>query len=68
MTPEQLYEALRKVQEPKGYFFNKDKRWSEIIEGPLVNKNATAIILTMPTGVRGPRKGPDIVCPASIAR
>ncbi len=25
MEVEQLYEILRKVQEPKGYFFNKDK-------------------------------------------
>ena len=27
MTPEQLYDTLRKIQEPKGYEFNKDKPW-----------------------------------------
>ena len=25
MKVEQLYETLKKVQEPKGYYFNKDK-------------------------------------------
>jgi len=24
---EKLYETLRKLQEPKGYYFNKDGRW-----------------------------------------
>ena len=27
MQPAELYEMLKKVQEPKGYFFNKDKDW-----------------------------------------
>ncbi|GKT08069.1 ferredoxin:thioredoxin reductase [Desulforhabdus sp. TSK] len=40
MTVEQLYEALRKVQEPKGYFFNKDKeKVFELLEGLLINKD-----------------------------
>ena len=25
MTAEQLYEMLRKIQEPKGYFFNRER-------------------------------------------
>ncbi len=40
MNVEQLYEVLRKSQEPKGYFFNKDKpRVFELLEGLLVNKD-----------------------------
>ncbi|MFH1116274.1 MAG: ferredoxin-thioredoxin reductase catalytic domain-containing protein [Pseudomonadota bacterium] len=36
---EKLYEMLRKVQEPKGYFFNKDReRVLELLEALLVNK------------------------------
>lgn len=36
---EELYEALRKIQEPKGYYFNKDKRKVlELLDGLLVNK------------------------------
>ena len=27
MVPPELYDMLKKVQEPKGYFFNKDKGW-----------------------------------------
>ena len=36
---EKLYEMLRKVQEPKGYFFNSDKeRVLELLEALLLNK------------------------------
>ena len=36
---EQLYEMLRKTQEAKGYFFNRDrKRVFLLLEGLLVNK------------------------------
>ncbi len=39
MTVDELYEALKKTQEPKGYYFNKDKnRTFELLEGLLVNK------------------------------
>ena len=39
MNADQLYEALRKVQEPKGYYFNKDKaRVFQLLEGLLENK------------------------------
>ena len=37
---EKLYEMLKKVQEPKGYYFNRDKeRVFELLEALLVNKN-----------------------------
>ena len=36
---EKLYEILKKVQEPKGYFFSKDsKRVLELMDALLVNK------------------------------
>jgi ferredoxin-thioredoxin reductase catalytic subunit len=36
---EKLYDMLRKVQEPKGYYFNKDKdRVFELLEALIVNK------------------------------
>lgn len=39
MNAEQLYEVLTKSQEPKGYFFNKDKRRVfDLLEGLLLNK------------------------------
>ena len=39
MNVEQLYEFLKKAQEAKGYFFNKDKkRVFDLLEGLLVNK------------------------------
>lgn len=39
MNVDQLYEALRKVQEPKGYYFNRDKaRVFQLLQGLLENK------------------------------
>jgi ferredoxin-thioredoxin reductase catalytic subunit len=39
MNAEQLYEQLRKFQESKGYFFNKDKKMvMDLLESLLVNK------------------------------
>lgn len=39
MKAEELYEKLRKIQEPQGYFFNKDKEAVfELINGLIQNK------------------------------
>jgi len=39
MEVEKLYEMLRKVHEPKGYYFNNDKeKVTELLEGLLLNK------------------------------
>lgn len=36
---EKLYEMLKKVQEPKGYYFNKDKeKVMELLEGLRINR------------------------------
>jgi ferredoxin-thioredoxin reductase catalytic chain len=40
MDAEKLYEILKKSQEEKGYYFNKDKkRVFELLEGLLLNKD-----------------------------
>jgi ferredoxin-thioredoxin reductase catalytic chain len=38
MNVEQLYEMLKKTQEPKGYYFNKDrKKVFDLLEGLITN-------------------------------
>ena len=37
---EKLYEALKKIQEPKGYFFNKDReRTIDLLEASCSTRN-----------------------------
>ena len=39
MEVEKLYEMLKKAQEPKGYYFNKDKEFVfELLEALIANK------------------------------
>lgn len=41
MEIQKLYESLKKIQEPKGYYFNKDKDLVfELLESLLLNKEA----------------------------
>jgi ferredoxin-thioredoxin reductase catalytic subunit len=65
MDAAQLYEMLRKVQEPKGYFFNKDKeRVFELLEALLINKDRYGYMVCpcrLACGDRGADK--DIICP-----
>ena len=62
---EKLYEMLKKVQEPKGYFFNKDKgRVFELLEALLLNKERygyTSCPCRLSSGDR--EKDKDILCP-----
>jgi ferredoxin-thioredoxin reductase catalytic chain len=62
---EKLYETLKKVQEPKGYYFNKDKkRVLELIDALLVNKKRYGYMscpCRLAAGVRELDK--DISCP-----
>jgi len=40
MDTEQLYDALKKIQEPKGYYFNNDKeKVFALLKGLLINKD-----------------------------
>ena len=62
-----LYEMLKKVQEPKGYFFNKDmERTSEILEGLLTNRERYGYMCCpcrLATGNRD--RDSDIMCPCA---
>ncbi len=69
MSPDQnaaqLYETLRKIQEPKGYFFNKDKEMDlELMASLLNNKDRhgyMACPCRLASGDRNQDK--DIICP-----
>jgi ferredoxin-thioredoxin reductase catalytic chain len=64
---EKLYEMLRKVQEPKGYFFSSDKeRVFELLDGLLLNKDRygyTCCPCRLASGDR--KKDQDIICPCT---
>lgn len=66
MTEEgKLYELLRKIQEPKGYFLNKDRAWAlSIIAALLVNKARYGYMVCPCRLAAGDReKDKDIICP-----
>jgi ferredoxin-thioredoxin reductase catalytic chain len=62
---EKLYETLRKIQEPKGYFFNKDRdRVLELLEALLINKERYGYMCCPCRLSSGDReKDADIICP-----
>ena len=62
---EKLYEMLKKVQEPKGFFFNRDKeRVFELLEGLLLNKERYGYMACPCRLASGNREGDrDIFCP-----
>ncbi len=65
MEAEQLYEMLRKMQEPKGYFFSRDKEWVlDILRGLLTNKERYGYMSCPCRLASGDReKDKDIICP-----
>ena len=65
MDIEKLYEMLRKVQEPKGYYFSNDKeRTFELLEGLLENKERYGYMVCPCRLASGDREGDkDIICP-----
>ena len=62
---ERLYETLKKVQEPKGYYFNRDKaKVLELIEGLILNRERYGYMscpCRLASGNR--KKDADILCP-----
>ena len=64
-NPEQLYETLRKIQEPKGYFFNKDKEMVlELMASLLTNKDRHGYMVCPCRLASGDRdQDKDIICP-----
>ncbi len=62
---DQLYENLRRIQEPKGYFFNRDRaRVNELLEALLLNKERYGYMCCPCRLSSGNReKDKDIICP-----
>lgn len=65
MNAEQLYEQLRKVQEPKGYYFNKDTELvMDLLNSLLVNKERYGYMACPCRLAAGDKeKDKDITCP-----
>jgi len=62
---EKLYEMLRKLQEPKGYYFNADRELVfELLEGLLTNKQRYGYMCCpCRLAVNDREKDRDILCP-----
>ena len=65
MNEKELYEMLRKVQEPKGFFFNKDlERVFDLLKGLLINKERYGYMCCHCRLATGDRNlDQDIICP-----
>ena len=65
MTAADLYDLLKKAQEPKGYFFNKDKDWVlSILQDLLINKERYGYASCPCRLASGNRENDrDIMCP-----
>lgn len=67
MTAEQLYEMLRKVQEPKGCFFNRDReKVFDLLNGLLLNRERYGYMCCPCRLASGNRDWDrDIICPCA---
>ncbi len=65
MDAQELYERMKKVQEAKGYYFNKDKeRTFELLEALLVNKERYGYLACPCRLANSDRNADrDIICP-----
>ena len=64
---ENLYEMLRRIQEPKGYYFNSDRdRTLELLEALLTNKERYGYMCCPCRLGSGDRdRDTDIICPCA---
>jgi ferredoxin-thioredoxin reductase catalytic chain len=64
---ERLYETLRKLQEPKGYFFNADReKVFELLEGLLANKKRYGYMCCpCRLSANDRQRDKDIICPCA---
>lgn len=64
-SAEELYERLKKVNEPKGYFFNRDRAMvMELLEGLLTNRERYGYMCCPCRLASGDRMADrDITCP-----
>ncbi|BCS87036.1 ferredoxin-thioredoxin reductase catalytic domain-containing protein [Pseudodesulfovibrio sediminis] len=67
MDAKQLYEMLKKVQEPKGYYFNKDMEMTmPLLESLLINKERLGYMACPCRLANGEYEADkDIVCPCT---
>jgi len=67
MNTDELYDRLQKIQEPKGYFFNKDRgRVNDLLEALLLNKERYGYMCCPCRLASGDReKDSDIICPCA---
>ncbi|SOB57741.1 Ferredoxin thioredoxin reductase beta chain [Pseudodesulfovibrio profundus] len=67
MNAEQLYDALKKIQEPKGYYFNKDMEMTmPLIESLLTNKERLGYMACPCRLANGEIEADkDIICPCT---
>lgn len=65
MTVDELYDMLRKVQEPKGFHFNADRdQVNQLLEGLLQNKERYGYMSCPCRLAHGERdKDQDVICP-----
>ncbi len=67
MDAEKLFEMLKKVQEPKGFFFNSDReRVFDLLEALLANKERYGYMACPCRLASGDKKSDrDIICPCA---
>jgi ferredoxin-thioredoxin reductase catalytic subunit len=65
MNAEELYEKLRKIQEPKGYYFNRDTEFvMDLLNSLLINKERYGYMACPCRLASGDREADrDIICP-----
>lgn len=67
MNAEELYDTMKKIQEKKGFFFNRDKSWTlGILTDLLLNKDRYGYMscpCRLSSGNR--EKDRDIICPCA---
>ena len=67
MTAAQLYEMLRKIQEPKGYFFNREReKVFDLLNALLLNRDRYGYMCCPCRLASGNREWDrDIICPCA---
>ena len=67
MNTDELYDRLRKIQEPKGYFFNRDRgRVNDLLQALLLNRERYGYMCCPCRLASGDRaKDSDIICPCA---
>jgi ferredoxin-thioredoxin reductase catalytic subunit len=70
MDAQQLFESLKKIQEPKGYYFNTDReKVMEMLEGLLANKTRYGYMVCPCRLAAGSREADrDIICPCEYRK